>query len=176
MAELHKGYAAALFELSEELKISAEISEELKELSGIFKKFPEYVGLISSPTLSKKERLNILEEALDNNYNEILTSFVLLMCEKDVIRELSGCAEEYEKLYNESLKSSTAVVHSAVLLTEREKEKLQVQLEKISRRNVTLVCFVDESLIGGITVEIDGKVYDGSLRRRLDGIKKVIDE
>ena len=64
MAELHKGYAAALFELSEELKNSSEISKELKELSGLFKEFPEYVELISSPTLSKNERLNILQEAL----------------------------------------------------------------------------------------------------------------
>jgi len=176
MAELHKGYAAALFELSEELKNSSEISKELKELSGLFKEFPEYVELISSPTLSKNERLNILQEALGDKYHEILTSFALLMCEKDVVRELGGCAEEYEKLYNESLKSSTAVVRSAVLLTEREKEKLQARLEKVSGRKVTLVCFVDESLLGGISVELDGKVYDGSLRQRLDGIKKVIDE
>ena len=41
-------------------------------------------------------------------------------------------------------------------------------------RTVTLTCTVDESLLGGLTVCVDGKVLDGSLRHRLHAVKDVM--
>ena len=41
-------------------------------------------------------------------------------------------------------------------------------------RTVTLTCVVDESLMGGLVVRVDGKVLDGSLRGRLHAVKEVM--
>ena len=73
MAEMHKGYAAALFELSAD----EETNEGFKVLSEIFDNNPEYVQLVSSPALPKKERLSLLKEALGNNFPENLTAFTM---------------------------------------------------------------------------------------------------
>ena len=37
-----------------------------------------------------------------------------------------------------------------------------------------LQCVVDPDLIGGIRVEVDGRVIDGSIRNKLDEIKEVM--
>ena len=171
MAEMHKGYAAALFELSAD----EETNEGFKVLSEIFDNNPEYVQLVSSPALPKKERLSLLKEALGNNFPENLT-FTMLMCEKGVLSEFSQCAKEYDKMYKEWQKASVAYVKSAAALTGDEKIRLKNSLEKATGRNVTLVCSVEKNLVGGVIVEMDGKVYDGSVRRRLEDIKKVINE
>lgn len=172
MAEMHKGYAAALFELSAD----EETNEGFKVLSEIFDNNPEYVQLVSSPALPKKERLSLLKEALGNNFPENLTSFTMLMCEKGVLSEFSQCAKEYDKMYKEWQKASVAYVRSAVALTGDEKIRLKNSLEQATGRNVTLVCSVEKNLVGGVIVEMDGKVYDGSVRRRLEDIKKVINK
>ena len=43
-------------------------------------------------------------------------------------------------------------------------------------RHIELVCQVDEGLLGGISVRLDGVVMDGSLRRRLQVVKDVIEQ
>ena len=63
---------------------------------------------------------------------------------------------------------------SAVALTEGEKTTL---IEKLSRkfgRTIHLECAVDPSLLGGLVVNVDGKVIDGSLKHRLQEIKEVM--
>ena len=97
-----------------------------------------------------------------------------LLCEKGRIRSLAGCTEEYKKLLDIQNSISTAYVKSAVELTEEEKEKLKDKLEVQSGHAVILECSVDESLMGGLVVEIDGKVIDASLKSRLYEVKDVI--
>ena len=48
-------------------------------------------------------------------------------------------------------------------------------LKKITKKTVVLDCKIDETLIGGVTVKVDGTIIDGSVKRRLDDIKEVID-
>ena len=51
---------------------------------------------------------------------------------------------------------------------------LRLKLEKQSGRNVLLECSTDSTLLGGIVVEMDGKILDGSIRRRLQEVKEVM--
>ena len=72
------------------------------------------------------------------------------------------------------MKISVARVVSSVPLTLEEKKRLKARLEKMSGRKVSLECSVDKSLLGGLVVEMDGKVINGSLRQRLDEMKDVM--
>ena len=98
------------------------------------------------------------------------------MCQKNIIGEIQGCAEEFDNLYREFKKISIAYVKSSVPLTEEQKEKLKTRLETVSGCNVTLECMVEEGLIGGVKVEMNGIIYDGSVKRKLEEIKKVIEQ
>ena len=92
------------------------------------------------------------------------------------MRILETCLHEYMKLYNESKRVSWAHVTSAVPLTAEQKTALRLKLEKQSGRNVLLECTVDKTMLGGVVVEMDGKILDGSLRRRLQEVKEVISQ
>ena len=59
-------------------------------------------------------------------------------------------------------------------LTKEEAEKLQNRLEARFHRKMDMVCTVDPALIGGIRVETEGRVLDGSLKARLQEIKEVM--
>ena len=176
MAELNKAYASALFTLAQETGEEGAVEEGLKTLVGVFADHPEYELLLSAPSLSKTERDALVHQAFDGRLPEDLISFLLLLCQGGHLKELESCAAEYEALYQRSLRLATAKVCSAVALTKDQKEKLQNRLETLSGKQVTLSCTVDPALVGGITVELDGKVYDGSLRRRMDDIKKVMEQ
>ena len=69
---------------------------------------------------------------------------------------------------------SSAKVTSAVELTAEEKQKLMKKLESLCNGRVNAEYVIDTSLIGGLVVEIDGKIFDGSLRHRLRKVKDVM--
>ena len=97
-----------------------------------------------------------------------------LMCEKNRIGDLCESIEEYKSMLRELHRVSRAIVTSAVELSVEQKSQLVAKLEKISGKKVIPEYFVDESILGGVTIEIDGKIMDSSLRRHLNDVKDVI--
>ena len=69
---------------------------------------------------------------------------------------------------------STARILSAVPIRETEAMAIRTELEKRFGHTVVVQCEVDPSLIGGIRVEVDGRVIDGSIRNKLEQIKDVM--
>ena len=53
-------------------------------------------------------------------------------------------------------------------------ERLREQLRGISGKEVVLQQETDPSLLGGLLVELEGKVYDGSVRTQLEKMKQRI--
>ena len=83
-------------------------------------------------------------------------------------------AEEYFALLDAFRRRSNAKVISAVELSDEEKSKIKAKLESIYKGEVNLEYSVDGSILGGLIVEINGKIMDGSLRHRLHEVKEVI--
>lgn len=174
MAQMSKEYGEALFSLAMECNAADEYAAALDMVLAVFGENPEYVDFLASPSIPQAERIDALEKAFDSAVPEHIVSFIALLCERGRIREFGGCVKEYKELLDASKHISVAKIVSAVALTDSEKEKLQTKLEKMSGQTVILECTVDESLLGGIIIEMDGKVMDGSVRRRLHEVKEVI--
>ncbi len=176
MTEQSKDYAEALFALAAETGAQKDCLGGLEFAQSVLFENPEYIELLASPAIPQDERTALLEEALSGAMPEHALSFVQLLCAHGRIRSLPDCVEEYRRLYQASVSLSTATVTSAVALTEEQKQRLTHKLEQISGRTVLLSCTVDESLLGGITVQLDGTVLDGSLRHRLHEVKEVMEQ
>ena len=176
MTQSGNEYAVALFMLSEELNSSEKFLSELKTVSSVFSDNPEYMDFLASPGIPKAERTTAIEQAFSTACSEEIVSFLQLLCERGRISELFECITQFEQLFLESKRVVNATVSSAVALTDNEKERLIVKLEKISGKSVIVTWQIDESILGGVIVEIDGKILDGSLKRRLYEVKEVMDK
>ena len=53
-------------------------------------------------------------------------------------------------------------------------QKLKTKLESTTSGVVNINYLIDETLLGGVVVEINGKIMDGSLRHRLREVKEVM--
>lgn len=176
MSDLNREYAEALFALAMEVKQEQAYLDALRLIGDALEAEPEYVEVLSAPSIPGEERTALLEQAFGAAVPEQVLSFVQLICAHGRIRSLSDCIDEYHHLYQAAMALSTAHVVSAVGLTDDQKARLAEKLSAKFGRDITLVCTVDEHLLGGITVRIDGVVLDGSLRRRLQEVKDVIEQ
>ena len=174
MTDTSKSYADALFSLALETNTVFETLMALKEMRNGIYATEGAIDLLASPSIPKDERCAVLEKAFGDVQPEHVMSFVGVLVQHGHIRELDDCLEAYTQLHDEHCKLSIAHVTSAVALHEGEKAVL---IEKLSRklgRTIHLECAVDPSLLGGLVVQVDGKVIDGSLKHRLQEIKEVM--
>ncbi len=169
-------YASALFELAAEEGCGEEISRGLDYVTQVFRQAPEYADFLASPAVPMSERLGSVEEYIAGAVHPHVSALLGLMTRWNRIRDFDECAEEYALLYNASLRRAEAVAYSAAPLNDQEKKRLLTLLEKRSGRSVDIEYRIDKSLLGGVLVEMEGTRLDGSLRRRLQDIKDVINE
>ena len=175
MTELGKEYGEALFLLGYETGRQREYATALQTVKAVFEKEPRYTEILSSPAIPLKERLEVVETAFSALLPEQVLSFLMLLCEKGRLPFFPRAVDEYFALLTASERIFEAKVTSAVPLMEEEKEKLIARLEKIYKGCVRATYFVDEAVLGGLVVEVDGKIMDGSLRSRLHRVKEVLD-
>ena len=173
MTEISNEYGNALFLLACECGEEETVLSELESAVKTFSENEEYLDFLSTPSISKEERTASIESVF-SALSEHTVSFIALLCEKGHIRSFCDCVSEYRSLYNARIAVSVASVTSAVPLTEEEKSALCARLGAISGGKVRLECTVDPSILGGVIVEMDGKVTDGSLRHRLNEVKEVM--
>ena len=174
MTDLSREYAEALFALAAENDQTKAYLDALDTVAALLADNAEYVELLNCPAIPKDERDSLLEQSFGTILPEQVLAFIQLLCAHGRIRSLQDCIAEYRLLYQTAVAMSTAQVTSAVPLTETEKQKLSETLSARFGRTVTLQCTVDESLLGGMVVHVDGKVLDGSLRSRLHAVKEVM--
>ncbi len=174
MSDVVKEYAKALFALAMENDKEQEYAKSLELLNDVFGDNPQYLQLLSSPGIPLSERCDALNKAFSDKLPTHVLSFVKLLCEKRYINDFSLCVTEYKNLLNEIKRMSQAKVISAVKLNEEEKKALKEKLEKMSGRTVVLECEVDETILGGLIIEIDGKTVNASIKEHLKNVKDVI--
>lgn len=174
MTQMHKEYATALFMLAAECDRKREYYTSLLTAKDAICGAPEYMELLASPSIPKEERLAVLETAFAAALPEHVLSFLQLLCEKGHIRSLGACVTEYKRLLDASEQVTAAKVWSAVALTKEEENAIRQKLERLSGHTVMLECSLNEKLLGGVRIEMDGKVLDHSLRHRLQEVKEVI--
>ena len=176
MTEYARVYGGSLYDLAAEEKLADIIMEQMLEMKKLFRENPDYLKLLSEPSVKKDERLKLIEDAFGSQAERYLVSFLKILCEKNLLREFEGCLEVFKNRYNEDHGITEAVVTSAVKLTDNRLVALKAKLEKTSGKRITLTEKIDPSIIAGLKVEMEGKLYDGSVLGRLEGISGKLNE
>jgi F-type H+-transporting ATPase subunit delta len=174
MNNIGKEYGTALFALACESGSQESYARSLEEVRTVFAQNPDYAEFLSSPSVLLSERLASVDTCFGDSAPEHVVSMLKLLCEKRRIFCLGEAIDEYMALLDASRHVSSAKITSAVPLTDDQKRRLIQKLESVCNAKVNAEYFVDEAVLGGLVVEIDGKVMDGTLRQRLRNVKEVI--
>ena len=176
MTKTARIYGDSMYDLAAEENLTEQILEQMQEVRGIFRDNPDYLRLLSEPSIPEKTRTGLIEEAFGEQAERYLVSFLKLLCEKGALGDFGGCCEQFRRRYNEANGIAEAVVTSAVPLTGQQTEKLMEKLAQISGKKIQLITRTDPSVIAGIKVELDGTELDGTVNGRLSGISRTLKE
>ena len=174
MTELAREYGDGLYALAEEENLTAGVLEQMQALKACFREQPDFLRLLSNMSLSKEERVRILDGALRGQVHPYVLNFLKILCERGALSEYEGCVAAYTALYNQAHGITEASVTTAAPLGNDQRKRLVEKLSAMTGRTVVLSEKVDPALLGGVLLEMNGKRYDNTVRRRLDGIRSAM--
>jgi F-type H+-transporting ATPase subunit delta len=171
---LSRRYTKALFQLAREGGQEDTIGREIEEFYQSFSR-SDLEKVLTNPTFGIDSRKSILVQVTKSQQLSLLTThFLSLLLERDRLTYLSAILSCYRRLLNEAKGRVEAKVVGASRLETATVERLREVLHGISGKEVVLHQEIDPGLIGGLLVELAGKVYDGSVRTQLEKMKERI--
>lgn len=106
------------------------------------------------------------------SFSETLLHFLFVLVDKRRESLISSCSKEYEKLLLDFYNQAFAVVRTPVPVSGPVQAELKRCLSEKEGKRIELVVSEEPDLLGGMVVEIGDKIFDGSLRTKLQDLRE----
>ncbi len=171
---LSRRYTKALFQLAQEGAQEEKVGRELEHFLAAYTGSPLQT-VLNNPTFEIGSRKKILVEVTKSlQLSQLTGHFLSLLLERDRLTYLAAIVSCYRRFLNEAKGQVEAKVVGSQPLEPATLEKLREVLSTISGKEVLLQEESDPGLIGGVLIQLEGKVYDGTVRTQLEKMKQCI--
>lgn len=167
-----KRYGKALFELAVESQQAEDVYNELLKVRQIFEDIPQLGDLLSDVRLDLNEKRNVMDN-LVKGFDGIVRNALEVIYQYNRMYDILLIIDEYERRFNDRNNLVLGIVTTAVPLTKEQKAKLtQKVANQLGYQKAELTEKVDPNILGGVIVEANHHVIDGSIRSRLEYLRK----
>jgi F-type H+-transporting ATPase subunit delta len=170
-------YGRGLIDALRDAREFEAVKAELEDMAGLFFTPGVLDRFLASPFVTKTRKGEVLREVLTRAaLDPKTTRFLLLLLDKDRLDILPDILEVLPEMWHERQGVLTARVVSAVPLAEAQRRRLKERLESLEGRPVFLTFALDPGLIGGLTVTLDHRLLDVSVKGRAERLRDIIIE
>ena len=173
MPDVVRVYAEALFEAGKDKGKLDALQSQLAQFADAVSENHDLQVFLFSPYLSSQEKKKGLERAISGAEPELI-NFLELLVEKGRMPEVFKIRRELDELWKHENKRLDVTVTSAVELDSSVVEKIGDEVERQTGEKVELSSRVDDSILGGIVLQVGNMVLDASIRSRLEKLRKSV--
>jgi len=173
MEEIARVYSEALFDVAKEKGSLDEVHEQLGEIADAVDTDKDFQVFFFSPYFSSEEKREGITKAFSGG-NEELVNFLELLAEKHRMPALFQIRRRFDELWAKENEHLSVVVTSAIELDPEVIKSIGDEIEKKTGQTIDLTSEVDDSIIGGLVLQVGNRVLDTSIRSRLDRLRKEI--
>lgn len=167
-------YGAALFEAAEDQELIKGIYEELTSMRTAFEEDDRFLQVLSHPRISKTEKKNLIDSVFKGHVARELLNFLYILVDKKREKHFLEIIKVYEDLYYKHEGILRVVATTAVALKEEAMNRLAEALAKKLNKEILIKNRVDKDVIGGVKLDIEGKLIDGTIKGRLDDMARAL--
>lgn len=165
-----KRYAQAVFQIARDRNNLDEWQLDLKKITDLMQN-PEFVSVIENPKVPFELKAKLTREIL-GKINSLALNLSYLLIVKNKFRNAGQIAEEFDHLLNECRGVRNAEVITAISVDNSDRKNLTQRLETILGSRIAADFKVDPAILGGIIARVNGNLIDGSVRTKLEMLKK----
>lgn len=167
-----ENYAGALLELATRREAAEEYGRYLAEVASLYREESKFRLFLDTPRVAEARKKEVLREVLADRVPEPLLHFLLVVLEKRRQRSIPRIEEAYRDLLDERFGRVHASVTLALEPDDELRREVTERLSTLLDREVEANFRTDADIVGGILVRFEDKVMDGSLRRRLQNLRR----
>ncbi len=173
---LAQRYAKSLLDLSGEMGQLEQVNKDIAFLQKVVKSSREFLVMLNSPVIHADKKFSIISAVTGQNISQITSSFIKLLCNKNREDNLPGILTSFIEQYNKLKGIHTATLTTAVPVSSTIINEFENKIKSSTSINqLILDSKVDDSLIGGFVLELEGLLIDGSISKDLKDVKKQFD-
>ena len=165
-------YAQALFDLAKGQGRLAGIEADLKSFKAMRAESADLRRLLGSPGIAAGDKMKALMALAEAAKLDPTTrKFLGLMARNGRASVIASAITAFEALAAADRGAVSAEVTTAVALTKDQEAGLKAALRQALGKDPEIETRVDPSILGGLKVRVGSRLYDASLRSRLDSLR-----
>ena len=165
-------YSLALFELSEENSLLNQIEDQASSMLNLINQSNDFSNLIKDPTINQKDLSKIISEIVQNNkFDTLFKNFLNFLIQKRRFFFIERILKSFIEICSRKRGELKAELRSAKILSNEEITKITELLTKNFSSKIKLNYKYDESLIGGLVVQVGSTMVDTSIKNKLQQIE-----
>lgn len=165
-------YATALYGIAEDERQLDAVIDQMTGLGRLIDENADLRRLLASPLVDMKTATRALREALaEQGFGKVVQDFVGVVATNRRLPALRSITTAFAALVAQKRGVVVAQVETAHPLTDVQEQQLRARLIEAGYGRVEIVKRVDPSLLGGLVLRIGARLYDTSLKSRLQRLQ-----
>ncbi len=165
-------YSLALFELSEENNLLGQVEDQSSSIINLIDQSEDFSNLIKDPTTSQEDLLKVINTISENNkFESLFKNFLSFLIQKRRFFFIERILKSFIEICSRKRGELKAELKSAKELSNEEIAKITEELTKNFSSKIKLNYKHDESLIGGLVVQVGSTMVDTSIKNKLQQIE-----
>lgn len=167
-----RNYAETLFELADRHGAVEEYGDAVETLARVIDENNDFRLFLETPRIEDEEKKQVVRKVFGDKLPKHVVNFILVTIDKRRQRILREIATQYHALLDERLGREHVQVSVARPVDDATREMIAEKLSAILGKTAIPHVRVRPEIIGGLVVRTGDMIYDGSIRRRLDGMRR----
>lgn len=167
-----RNYAETLFELARRNDSTQEYGDALETVAGLLEDVSRFRTFVETPRIDDEVKKSVIRKVLADRTPRHVVNFVLTTIDKRRQHLLREIFQEYLLLLDDHLGREHVEVTVARPLDDTTAQMVSERLSKILGRQAIPHVRVKPEILGGLVVRTGDTIYDGSVRRRLEGLRR----
>ena len=165
-------YSLALFELSEEKNILNQIEEQSLSILNLINQSRDFFNIIKDPTISQDDLSKVVNKLAENNgFDGLFKNFLNFLIQKRRFFFIERILKSFIEICSKKRGELIAELKSAKKLSSDEIKKITDELSTNFSSKMKLNYKHDESLIGGLVIQVGSTMVDTSIKNKLQQIE-----
>jgi F-type H+-transporting ATPase subunit delta len=166
-------YAKALFLKAKEEEVLEKIHDDIDLINKSFEEYPELHDVLFQPSIVTTKKRKIIDDIYEDYVHPITLDFLELILQNKRERHIDDIFRNFNDIYNEDMGIKSAILTTTVELGKSEQKAIEEFIKNnFDANEIDLEVLVDKEILGGFIIQINDQLFDASIRRQLDLIKR----
>jgi F-type H+-transporting ATPase subunit delta len=164
-------YAQAVFDLAREQNKLEEWAADLTNLANTFGQ-EEVQNFLDNPKTSRESKAQFVQNVLGGKVSPAAQNLATLLVSRQREAYAGQVREEFIRLWNRERGVIEADVTTAEPVTPEQRALIEEKMAALTGKQVTIKYHVNPTIMGGLVAQVGDTLIDGSVRSRLENLRK----